>query len=263
MCAFPAGAVPTSLLRTVDAFWRVEARGGAGRVLPDGCLDFLFDLRETRALIVGPMTRAEVVHLSPGARLFGVRFRPGAGALFLDARADELGDRHAPLADVVKAETARLTDEVFEAENDADRIAAVARFLAQAGARKRAEDSRVRHAVSTLCRSHGSASVRDVAMAVRLSERQLERLFLERVGLGPKLFARVMRLQRAVALDSGTVTGSQAELALHAGYADESHLIRDFRALAGLSPRALAEERRVGSVQDGSAKAEQSPAQEP
>ncbi len=178
-------------------------------------------------------------------------------------RADELGDRDAPLAEVVKAETTQLTDEVFEAENDADRIAAVARFLAQAGARQRAEDSRLRHAVSTLCRSHGGASVRDVAMAVRLSERQLERLFLERVGLRPKLFARVMRLQRAVALDSGTVAGSQAELALHAGYADESHLIREFRALAGLSPRALAEERRVGSVQDGSTKAEQSPAQEP
>ena len=261
MCAFPAGAVPTSFLRTVDAFWRVEARGGAGRVLPDGCLDFLFDLRNARAVVVGPMTRAEVVHLSPGARLFGVRFRPGAGALFLDARADELGDRDAPLADVVKAETAQLTDEVFEAENDADRIAAVARFLAQAGARQRAEDSRVRHAVGTLCRSH--ASVRDVAMAVRLSERQLERLFLERVGLRPKLFARVMRLQRAVALDSGTVTSSQAELALQAGYADESHLLRDFRALAGLSPRALAEERHVGSVQDGSAQPEQSLAQEP
>jgi AraC-like DNA-binding protein len=263
MCAFPAGAVPSSLLRTVDAFWRVEARGGAGRVLPDGCLDFLFDLRNARAVVVGPMTRAEVVHLSPGARLFGVRFRPGAGALFLDARADELGDRDAPLEEVVKAETAQLTDEVFEAANDADRIAAVARFLTQANARQRAEDSRVRQAVSTLCRSHGIASVRDVAMAVRLSERQLERLFLERVGLRPKLFARVMRLQRAVALETRTVTGSQAELALRAGYADESHLLRDFRALAGLAPRALAEERRVGSVQDGSAQPEQSLAQEP
>lgn len=263
MCAFPAGAVPQSLLRTVDAFWRVDARGGSGRVLPDGCLDFLFDLGGESARVVGPMTRAEVVRLSKGTRLFGVRFRPGAAALFLDARADELGDRDAPLEDVVKAETARLTDGVFAARDDAGRIAAVERFLAQANVRQRAEDSRLRHAVNTLCRSYGSASVRDVAMAVRLSDRQLERLFLERVGLGPKLFARVMRLQRAVELGSNAVTSSQAELALHAGYADESHLLRDFRALAGLSPRGLADERRVGSVQDGGTREAHDPARDP
>ncbi len=253
MGATLAGAVPASLLTTVDAFWSVEARGGKGRVLPDGCLDFLFDLRHARAFVVGPMTRAEVVPLSAGARLFGVRFRPGAGALFLDARADELEDRDVPLTDLAKAGTAQLMDEVFDAGGDAQRIAAVERFLTRASARERAEDSRLRRAVSTLCRSHGSASVRDVAMAVRLSDRQLERLFLERVGLRPKLFARVMRLQRAVALASRKVAGSQAELALQAGYADESHLIRDFRALTGLSPRALASERRVGSVQDAPA----------
>ena len=48
MSAPRPGAVAASLLATVDAFWSVEASGGAARVLPDGCLDFLFELATVR-----------------------------------------------------------------------------------------------------------------------------------------------------------------------------------------------------------------------
>ena len=78
-----------------------------------------------------------------------------------------------------------------------------------------------------------------------LSERQLERLFDERVGYGPKTFARVVRLQRAVesiarpAGPRGT-TASWATFARDCGYADQAHLIREFRALTGVTPRVYA-----------------------
>ena len=92
--------------------------------------------------------------------------------------------------------------------------------------------------------------MRDAARTLGLGERQLERLFAAEVGIGPKTFARVARLERALTLMGGTARG-QAALATAAGYADESHLIREFRALALATPAEIARERHVGFVQAG------------
>lgn len=96
-------------------------------------------------------------------------------------------------------------------------------------------DGRVRRAVQALT---GGAGLPAVAMEVGLGERQLERLFAERVGLGPKRFARVMRLQRALEAPADLAT-----LALRAGYADASHVVREIRSLCGVTPGALLAER--------------------
>jgi AraC-like DNA-binding protein len=78
-----------------------------------------------------------------------------------------------------------------------------------------------------------------VAERVFLSERQLRRRFTEEVGYGPKTLQRILRFQRAVA----ELRSDRAELAgaaATAGYADQAHLSRESRRLAGLSPRELA-----------------------
>jgi hypothetical protein len=84
--------VPASLERTVDAFWSFESFGARTRVLPDGCMDFVFDLSRGAARLIGSMTSAQLVASPRGVRYFGVRFLPGAAALLVDARACELTD---------------------------------------------------------------------------------------------------------------------------------------------------------------------------
>jgi AraC-like DNA-binding protein len=96
--------------------------------------------------------------------------------------------------------------------------------------------------------------VRDVAAALGVGERRLERAFDRCVGLSPKTLARVLRFREVVERigrlrDRGTDAGWTA-IAFDAGYADQSHLIRDFRELAGVTPaRYVAERSGVGFVQ--------------
>jgi transcriptional regulator GlxA family with amidase domain len=78
--------------------------------------------------------------------------------------------------------------------------------------------------------------VRDVARRVGLSQRRFIQVFAAEVGLTPKLYARVKRFQRARALVRGTAPPDWAQLAVECGYFDQAHLIRDFRAFAGLTP---------------------------
>ena len=87
-----------------------------------------------------------------------------------------------------------------------------------------------------------SARVASVAEALAVSERHLRRVFRETVGVGPKTFARLARFHRAIG--AATSDASWASIAADAGYFDQAHLIAEFRAIAGVTPRALLREMR-------------------
>jgi AraC-like DNA-binding protein len=110
----------------------------------------------------------------------------------------------------------------------------------------------VQHAWRRVVASGGQVRVGALAAEVGWSERQLARRFRDAVGLAPKPYARIVRFDRALALLRGSVP--PAEAAAACGYADQPHLNRDFRDLAGRSPTALlALASDVGFVQDGAA----------
>jgi transcriptional regulator GlxA family with amidase domain len=100
-------------------------------------------------------------------------------------------------------------------------------------------DTRVRLAVEAIRRRHGNVEIDRLARAAGLSRRQMERRFLETVGLTPKRLARIVRFQHAVrVLESAARPGACTMTAAACGYADQAHLIRDFRELAGTTPGA-------------------------
>jgi AraC-like DNA-binding protein len=224
---------------SVDACWSFVSTGAPHRVLPDGCMDVLFDLASGRASVVGAMSRATVVHAPPGRHVFGARFRPGRAALFVDAVAAELRDATGPLGDLLgRAAAARLTELVLAARSDDERALAIARFVHEPRSRIRGLDTRVDAATRALEETRGAAPIALVAQRVGLSERQLERVFRDRVGVRPKLFARVCRMQHALRLLSQQAL-SGAALSAAAGYADEPHMLREFRALCGTTPARI------------------------
>ncbi|MGH3762128.1 helix-turn-helix domain-containing protein, partial [Actinophytocola sp.] len=82
--------------------------------------------------------------------------------------------------------------------------------------------------------ARGGARVGAMADAIGLTERQLHRRCLAAFGYGAKVLARVLRFEHAIRLARG---GTElADVAYRAGYADQAHLSREVRALAGVSP---------------------------
>jgi AraC-like DNA-binding protein len=235
----------------VQAFWSMHATGETRRILPDGCIDFIFNLETGGARAVGTMTTSQLVTVPRGARHFGVRFAPGAAASLIDVRADALCDLDGTLDEVGATARRELAERICEARDDRARARIIADFLRDARSRRRPVDLRLRKATALLQQHHGALAIGELARQVGVSDRHLERLFMERVGARPKLFARVLRMQRALALlEARTPAEARASAhALSAGFADEPHLVRDFRALTGLTPQALLRERHVGSVQ--------------
>jgi transcriptional regulator GlxA family with amidase domain len=93
--------------------------------------------------------------------------------------------------------------------------------------------------------------VGELAEAVGWSRRRLLTRFTAQVGLGPKAAARVLRFRHAAGLLTAPGARTIAEVAAAAGYADHSHLVREFRALAGCPPSGFTPDTAGPYVQDG------------
>jgi AraC-like DNA-binding protein len=223
--AYREWAPPAALAEHVACLWASHDR--AVQVLPDGCVDIVLD--GGQLVVAGPATVAALSPAAPGQPRCGLRFRIGSAGAALAWPADELRDLRVPLADVWGRDGRRLQDRVLAA---ASPLAALA-----AGVAERLDgDPLVRGAVLALARG---ASAADAAHAVALGERQLRRRFERAVGYGPATFSRVHRFQRFLRLAESGGEASLARLAADAGYADQAHLARECRRLAGVVPGAL------------------------
>ncbi|TSC24136.1 AraC family transcriptional regulator [Corallococcus sp. Z5C101001] len=238
----------------VECYWALELSGpapvGVHRVLPDGCLDILVDLSAGGGpRVVGAMRTAEVVPLGDAASFIAVRFRPGGAQPFLRLPLLELTDVKVALGDLWPREAREWWERLAEAEGRAARFALLERLLLER-LPGREGDAGVRHAVDLILGARGQVPVRSLEEVMGVGARQVERRFLASVGLSPKVLCRIARLQHAVALSSGPRALEGAAWALAAGYYDQAHQVREFRALTGLTPGAyVREQAEVGFVQ--------------
>ena len=217
---------------------------GEVRVLPDACVDVVFS--DGRLVVAGPATAPDLARATPGRPRVGVRFRIGAAGGALGLGVGELRDRGVALSEVWGRAAARaMEDRVAKAmeRGRGEALLALVGGIAPRLPRPEDADHEVRRAVVALARPSATApDVAALAAGVGLSERQLRRRFEAAVGYGPATLARVLRFQRFLRAadardrDAGTPL---ARLAADAGYADQAHLAREVRRLAGLPPSAL------------------------
>lgn len=242
-----------ALRRHVAAYWSLGEGGSARshRVLPDGCVDLLVRIGASAVStsVVGTMTSAILAPPDAGTRFVGVRFLPGEAFALLDVRADALTDLEADPheAGLLRGGTDELEERISTAGEPL--AATLDRWLVERVRAARPPDHRVRRAVDRIERAAGRVRTAELAIEIGVSERQLERAFAERVGVGPKALAKIARLQAMLPrLDRLAVgAGSLADVAAASGYADQSHLVREVRALCGITPSALSRERAGGA----------------
>jgi AraC-like DNA-binding protein len=202
----------------VIAWQSVTPPGGrVQRILPDGCLDVIWN--DGRLFVAGPDTTAQVGVPPAGSRCLALRFAAGSGPSVIGVPADELTDRQVPLADLwPAAEVRRLADVTSLAE------------LERAVLRRWAPPDPAM--VEVARRARAGQPVDAIAAVCGLSARHLQRRVRAAFGYGPKTLTKILRMQRAVVLARrGTPF---AEVSATAGYADQAHLARDVKALAGV-----------------------------
>lgn len=234
---------PAELRHAIACLWAQVSADGADReglVLPDACSDLIWE-QGRGAYVAGPDTGPVRTVMTGGTVVIGVRFRPSAGGPALGLPLSELRDQRVDLVDLRRHDAERLPGTL-----DPDTAAARALEVAAGLVAEGEPDPAATWAAALL--ADPQARAEDVAAQIGLSPRQLRRRCHDAVGYGPKTLQRVLRFRRFVSrIDerprSGAGAGDLAALAAHAGYADQAHLTRECRALAGLTPAALARQR--------------------
>ncbi len=245
--AYREHRVPRPLSELVECGWVDTAEAdGVHPVLPDGCMDLVWTGSEL--LVAGPDTIARAAVRERGVTTAGLRFAPGALPSLLNVPAVELHNRSVELADLMRA-PARAAVARLEAGDAALRVlAALTGQLpgsppdpSVTALRSALAPDRPRpgEASSGLLRAHSPPeSVAALADMLGWTTRSVHRRCLSAFGYGPAVLRRVLRFRRAMALlHAGT---APADVAALTGYADQPHLSREVRALAGASPGQLA-----------------------
>ncbi|USX48696.1 helix-turn-helix domain-containing protein [Lentzea sp. HUAS12] len=181
------------------------------RVVPDGCTDLMWTPASGALFVAGPDAVAQLASVAPGT-LYGVRLPPGAFPSVFGVPAHAVRDLRVPLSDLVPS--ARLTSFSSMVEFCASRVVVDPALAATA----------------SLLRTGDVASA---AWEIGLSSRQLRRRCLDAFGYPPKVLQRVLRFDFAV--KRAWAGRPFASVAFEAGYADQAHLAREVKALAGVS----------------------------
>jgi len=237
---------PAELAQCVDYLWWVLWETEAPhvqRLIPRPTVHLAAELweGEPRLLVHGVPTELFERVLDGVGRTVAVAFRPGGFRPFVTGGLDRLVDRVEPAQDVVgiddRALAARLLDPALAVE---DAAAELASWLVSLGP---PPDPMVDRVASLVERAEVDRTIvrsRQLADVAGVSDRTLQRWFREYVGVSPKAVIQRHRLLDVSAAANADEDVDWATLAVDLGYADQSHLIRHFRAVVGDSPAAYA-----------------------
>lgn len=241
----------------VRAIWGVRAAvvEAAEAVLPNGAIELMVNFGSEqrvvghgerrldepygRAWIAGTQDR-RLVHQSPdGIDLISVSFRPGGAHPFFDLPMDELANHVVELDDVLGPRARTLHDRLAERPSDRERADTFQDWLLE---RRRAVHSAfptVLRAVELLGRAEPAVSVAGTCDRLGLSHRHLIRSFRATIGLPPKTVGRIARFQGMLSAARAPRRVDWADLAARFGYCDQSHLVREVRQFASVTPTEL------------------------
>lgn len=94
-------------------------------------------------------------------------------------------------------------------------------------------------AMHVLLMNSGNMTIKEIASLSCLSIKQFERKCKERIGMNPKMYARILKFSKAYRLHETFPQLSWVEIAYQAGYYDQMHMIRDFKVFAGVNPSVI------------------------
>jgi AraC-like DNA-binding protein len=250
---------PAAVAAAVECVWRVADRTARAdrppdRLLPDGCPELIVHvgdryarriegrfIAQPAAFLAGTLSRPWVVQAPSRVSTIGVRFRPGGLTALFGASLDGTADREVRLEEL-PVPIGQLVAAIRSARTPPAMCRAAERWLVEWAARRGETAVLCRPAVRLIQRKRGRIAVDAVSAAVGLPRRRLERVFRRETALTPKQYIRVIRLNAVLrALDAGD-RERLVDLAIDAGYFDQAHMARDFKALTA----RRASERRAG-----------------
>jgi AraC-like DNA-binding protein len=225
LCPYPP-APQNSLFFYLHDKVKVKKEGDAHYVL------------QPRSVLVGPQLTRVTLDVNRSHKAVRVGFHPGGLYRLLGISMADMVDGSYDAEDVFGHELREVNEKLQEAQGFDAIKNVIENFLLQKTAtlQKALPFDR---AMLELLRYNGNIPIEQIASLACLSLRQFERISKERIGLPPKLFARLVRFSKAYRLRENSPGQTWTSIAHQCGYFDQMHFIRDFKEFAGVAPGVI------------------------
>lgn len=238
---------PCEALRPyIACFWesefgtRGEREEGQVLVVPDTCTDIIIEIDRARQRVTGRLCGLydRPVVVDQGGRQdvtrFAVRFYFWAFHLFFSADMREVYNRVWDM-ELIDSGIGREWETLFCTETTGERIAWMERYLI-----RKLDESRCNPAlynsIDRIITQSGRARLRDICEYSCVSPRQLERLYREKIGMSVKRVSCLVRYQNVWGDMVRRTPFSVQEAVYRYGYADQAHLLNEFKRFHGVTP---------------------------
>lgn len=245
---------PPRLADALEFLWCVEGGNAfeVARILPRGNAHLMFNLGAPQRLLdihgvrapqlfrdawfSGQQQRFLDVDATGHSTILGVRFQPLGAWRVLGIPQHELTEQVVDLDAVLGRDVHELRQRLLETGDSAHRLLLFEDWLQKLADARGEPHYAVRWALRRMRETHGQLEVQALAAELGYSRKHLAQLFQREAGLTPKALARVLRFSNALARLRNCDRPQWDALAQDCGYYDQSHLIREFQALAGHAP---------------------------
>lgn len=194
--------------------------------------------KQPPALLVGPQCSRVNIKICVRSKGIRVDFLPGGLYRMLGIPMNDLFDKGFNAVDLFGAKMKRINAQLQDISHLEEGKDIVEKFLLDQVASHR-EKLPIDYAMGKLLKANGNLSIKKVASLSCLSIKQFERKCRERIGMNPKLYARILRFSKAYRLHEADPQLSWLDIAYRAGYYDQMHMIRDFKVFAGVNPSVI------------------------
>jgi AraC-like DNA-binding protein len=173
--------------------------------------------------------------------IFQIIFQPGALYRLSGIPANELTDQYLDAETVFSSHLRLVNEQLFHAKNYNAMLSIGHQFVEQLIRKVKKDYHPVDEISKLLLKQTGTLSLDWLARQSYLSIRQFERKFKERTGINPKLFARVIRFDKAFLMKNRFPEMHWLRVAIECDFHDYQHLVRSYKEFTGMTPAAFHE----------------------
>lgn len=239
----------------VKCYWTLdgpkEDNAQKQTIVPDGCMEMIFHygdlyqqylpdgevIIQPRCFVFGQLSRPLEIQPTGITGIFSARFNPDGFAPISPIPLTDLQDKATSLLDLFGNEGEELAQNIVGSATTEERRNLMEAFLFKRFQDSKAINSLVKSTLKTILESRGSLSVSEVSKNQQINRRSIERRMITHTGLSPKKLSKIIRLQSTLKLlISGKYTSLTA-VAHEADYYDQSHFIKDFKDITGITPK--------------------------
>jgi len=193
--------------------------------------------------IIGLHTKPYEVKFSSNVKVFGIRFKPEGVYNIFGIPASEFMGNYEDMSMVLGHDFDLFCDQLRDKNTPFERIKLSENYLYNTAQKNKTHLTYVNHAADIIRKTKGLIRIEDVSNQSYISLRQLEREFKNKVGISPKHYLRIARMNEVQRLLENNRKLNLTKIAHQSGYTDQAHFIRDFKNITGIKPTIFMKEK--------------------